>query len=142
MYSIGELSRRTGVKVPTIRFYEDKGLLPKPQRTAGNQRRYDEDALNRLQFIRHGRDLGLPLADIEALLSLEGAQGPDLNRAHDIAERQLADLQQRIAQLRRLEAELMRITATCDGKHDQVCAVLHAFGDHSACLAPHGARKK
>ena len=137
MYSIGELSRRTGVKVPTIRFYEDKGLLPKPHRTAGNQRRYDNVSLRRLQFIRHSRDLGLPLADVEALLSLEGAQGHDLNRAHDIAERQLVDLRARIDQLRRLESELARIIAACDGKHDHVCAVLHAFGDHNACLGPH-----
>lgn len=102
MYSIGELSRRTGVKVPTIRFYEERGLLPKPHRTAGNQRRYTEAALNRLRFIRHGRDLGLPLTDVEALLSLEGARGSDLNRAHEIAERQLIDLRGRITQLRRL----------------------------------------
>ncbi|WP_170504980.1 MerR family transcriptional regulator [Ruegeria arenilitoris] len=137
MYSIGELSRRTGVKVPTIRFYEDKGLLPKPERTAGNQRRYDTAVLNRLQFIRHGRDLGLPLSDIEALLSLEGVHGDDLNRAHEIAERQLADVRARIAQLVRLEAELTRIASACDGGHDHVCAVLHTFGDHSACLGPH-----
>ncbi|WP_170764471.1 MerR family transcriptional regulator [Ruegeria lacuscaerulensis] len=141
MYSIGELSRRTGVKVPTIRFYEDKGLLPKPERTAGNQRRYDETALKRLQFIRHGRDLGLPLADVEALLSLEGARGPDLDRAHEIAERQLIDLRKRIDQLRRLEAELSRISAACDGKHGHVCAVLHAFGDHSACQGPHNSKE-
>ncbi|WP_377188692.1 MerR family transcriptional regulator [Ruegeria meonggei] len=140
MHSIGELSRRTGVKVPTIRFYEDKGLLPKPHRTVGNQRRYDDGALNRLQFIRHGRDLGLPLTDIEALLSLEGAQGPDLDRAHEIAERQLIDLRQRIVQLRRLEVELTRISAACDGTHDHVCAVLHAFGNHDACLGPHAAK--
>ncbi|MES0825274.1 MerR family transcriptional regulator [Ruegeria sp. SCP11] len=141
MYSIGELSRRTGVKVPTIRFYEDKGLLPQPERTAGNQRRYDDDALSRLHFIRHGRDLGLTLADVEALLSLDGASGADLDRAHDIAERQLVDIRQRIDQLRSLEAELARITAACDGRHDHVCAVLHAFGDHSACLGPHNLTK-
>lgn len=139
MYSIGELSRQTGVKVPTIRFYEEKGLLPRPERTAGNQRRYDEASLTRLQFIRHGRDLGLPLADVQALLSLEGASGADLDRAHEIAERQLADLRNRITSLRRLEAELSRIATACDGGHDHVCAVLHAFGDHSACQGTHSA---
>ncbi len=137
MYAIGDLSHRTGVKVPTIRFYEDRGLLPPPERTAGNQRRYDETALQRLQFLRHGRDLGLPLADIEALLTLEGAKGQDLNRAHEIAERQLADIRGRIARLKRLEQELARITQACDGQHDHVCAVLHAFGDHDACDGSH-----
>ena len=137
MFSNGDLSHKTGVKVPTIRFYEDKGLLQRPERTAGNQRRYDDTALKRLQFIKHTRDLGLPLTDIEALLSLEGAKGADLNRAHDIAERQLADLRDRIARLSRLEAELARITAACDGRHDHVCEVMHAFGDHETCSGSH-----
>ncbi len=137
MYAIGELSQRTGVKVPTIRFYEDKGLLPHPARTAGNQRRYDEAALSRLLFIRHTRDLGLPLADVEALLTLEGTTGEDLNRAHDIAERQLTDIRHRIERLKRLEAELERISKACDGQHDHVCAVLHAFGDHDTCEGSH-----
>ncbi|WP_170418124.1 MerR family transcriptional regulator [Ruegeria arenilitoris] len=139
MFSIGNLSRRTGVKVATIRFYEERGLLPPPERTAGNQRRYDRAALERLHFVKHTRDLGLPLADVEALLSLEGAQGADLNRAHEIAERQLADLQDRIAKLRRLETELARIAAACDGQHDHVCSVLQAFGDHDACSGTHQA---
>lgn len=129
MYSIGELARLTGVKVPTIRFYEGKGLLPDPNRTAGNQRRYDDIALKRLLFIRHGRDLGLPLTDIEALLSLEGAKGSDLNRAHDIAKKQLADIQDRISRLRGLERKLVHITNACDGQHDHVCAVLQAFAE-------------
>ncbi|WP_281972282.1 MerR family transcriptional regulator [Ruegeria faecimaris] len=137
MYSIGDLSRQTGVKVPTIRFYEEKGLLAKPYRTAGNQRRYDETALKRLQFIRHSRDLGLPLPDVEALLSLEGAQGADLDHVHEIADRQLTELRNRITLLRSLEAELERITAACDGTHDHVCEVLNAFGDHSKCLGSH-----
>lgn len=137
MFTIGELSLRTGVKVPTIRFYEGKGLLPQPDRTAGNQRRYDQAALDRLRFVKHTRDLGLPLADVEALLSLEGAQGEDLDRAHEIAERQLADLRARIGNLRRLEAELSRIAAACDGQHDHICAVLHAFGDHDTCSGTH-----
>jgi DNA-binding transcriptional MerR regulator len=141
MYSIGYLSRHTQVKIPTIRFYEDKGLLPRPDRTAGNQRRYDDTALKRLLFIRHCRDLGLPLTDIEGLLSLEGASGGDLNQAHEIAERQLADLRDRISRLRSLEAELSRISKACDGKHDHVCAVLHAFGDHSECAGPHAHSK-
>ena len=91
MYSIGEMSRRTGVKIPTIRFYETRGLLAHPSRTAGNQRRYDRAALHRLGFIRHARDLGLPLEDVAALISLDGATGAALNRAHDIARRQRRD---------------------------------------------------
>ena len=130
MLSIGQMSRRTGVKVPTIRFYEQKGLLPEPERTAGNQRRYTPAALNRLAFIRHARNLGLPLDDVAALISLEGARGAALDRAHNIAQTQQARLRDRIAKLQGLKRELDRIATACDGKHDHVCAVLHAFGDH------------
>lgn len=137
MLSIGEMSRRTGVKVPTIRFYEDKGLLEPATRTAGNQRRYTHDALNRLAFIRHARDLGLPLEDIAALISLEGATGAELDRAHVIARRQRDRLRARIEKLKSLERELGRIAGACDGRHDGPCAVLHAFGDHRPCAGDH-----
>ena len=137
MLSIGQMSRRTGVKVTTIRFYEQKGLLPEPERTAGNQRRYGPMALNRLAFIRHARDLGLPLEDVAALISLEGAQGQALDRAHDIAHSQQMRLRDRIGKLKRLERELGRIASACDGNHDHVCAVLHAFGDHQICDGDH-----
>lgn len=140
--SIGQMSAKTGVKVTTIRFYEDKGLLNKPGRTAGNQRRYDKAALDRLGFIRHARDLGLPLADVRALISLEGVTGAELDRAHDIAQKQRSSLRLRIVQLQKLEAELTRISQACSqtqdhSRHDHVCAVLHAFGDHDACTEPH-----
>ncbi len=137
MFSIGEMSRRTGVKVPTIRFYEEKGLLPQPGRTAGNQRRYDNTALKRLNFIRHARELGLPLGDISELISLEGADGGELNRAHSIAQNQRNRIRERIAKLKKLERELTRISTACDGDHDHVCAVLRAFGDHGGCDGDH-----
>jgi redox-sensitive transcriptional activator SoxR len=138
MLSIGEMSRRTGVKVTTIRFYEARGLLAEPSRSTGNQRRYDRAALDRLAFIRHARDLGLPLDDVAALISLEGASGPALDRAHDIARQQRHRLRDRIARLQRLESELARISAACDGAHDgHVCAVLHAFGSHTGCAEDH-----
>ncbi len=94
-------------------------------------------ALNRLAFIRHARDLGLPLEDVAALISLEGATGTALNRAHDIAQSQQVRLRERIKKLQRLEGELGRIATACDGKHDHVCAVLHAFGDHGTCEGEH-----
>lgn len=59
--SIGELSRRTGVKVPTIRYYEGAGLMPAPTRTEGKQRRYLETEISRLNFIRHARELGFEI---------------------------------------------------------------------------------
>lgn len=64
MFSIGQLSKRTGVKIPTIRYYEQMGLIDAPERSEGNQRRYTKDGLGRLSFIRHSRDLGFLIEDI------------------------------------------------------------------------------
>lgn len=71
MFSIGELSKRTKVKVPTIRYYEEMGLLAEAERTSGNQRRYDKTGLERLSFIRHARDLGFSIGAISSLIELQ-----------------------------------------------------------------------
>lgn len=136
MFSIGELSRRTGVKVPTIRYYEGIDLVEPAERTEGNQRRYDNDGLRRLLFIRHARDLGLPLDAIRALVTLEGDSGAACNGAHEIAADHLADIRGRITQLQRLEAELARIAAMKDHGGAR-CAVLEALGDHAECVGDH-----
>ncbi len=78
MFSIGELSKRTKVKVPTIRYYEEMGLLAAPERTEGNQRRYDMAGLERLSFIKHSRDLGFSIEAISDLIELQGH--PDVRR--------------------------------------------------------------
>ena len=71
---IGRLAELTGVKIPTIRFYEQNNLVPPPCRTEGGQRRYDENAVRRLHFIRHARDLGFSVEDIRQLLALSDAR--------------------------------------------------------------------
>lgn len=134
MYSIGELSRLTGVKVPTIRFYETRGLITPDERTDGGQRRFSKAGRDRLAFIRHGRDLGLPLESIAELLALDPAAHAS---AHEIASAHLADVRARMAQLARLEAELVRIEAACDGRADHDCDILSAFADHDGCAGPH-----
>lgn len=68
--SIGDLARRSGCKVQTIRYYEQIGLMPEPGRTSGNQRLYGEKQADRLAFIRHSRELGFPLEAIRELLEL------------------------------------------------------------------------
>jgi DNA-binding transcriptional MerR regulator len=136
MLTIGELSRRTGVKIPTIRWYEQAGLIDEPGRTAGNQRRYGAADLDRLAFIRHARDLGLGLEAIRELIDL--GQHPDrpCADADRIAATHLAGVRARIARLRRLEKELARIAA-CRGDRIGECRVLTALGDHEQCVTEH-----
>ncbi|MES0883243.1 MerR family transcriptional regulator [Roseibium sp. SCP14] len=137
-YSIGELSKRTGVKVPTIRYYEKEGLLEAPLRTEGNQRRYHASELDRLGFIKHCRDLGLPMPAIRDLIELSQHPDSPCEQADQIAGTQLAEVRLRIAHLKKLEAELERIATSCQGSHTVTeCNVLKAFGDHSLCQEDH-----
>ena len=100
MLTIGELSRRTGVKVPTVRYYEEIGLLPAPERSAGNQRRYADGDVDRLAFIRHARDLGFPLPAIRDLIELDGHPQKACLDADRIAAEQLASVRLRRARCR------------------------------------------
>lgn len=127
MHSIGELSRRTGVKVPTIRYYEQTGLLEPPLRTSGNQRRYGEQAEERLGFIKHARDLGFPIEAIRDLIELGTHPEAPCARASLIAQAQLVQVRERIKALKRLEAELRRISTSCDDSSTEECYVLKAL---------------
>jgi len=135
MFSIGELSRQTKVKVPTIRYYEDVGLLSAPERTSGNQRRYDKAGLERLSFIKHARDLGFSIEAISALIELQEHPDRSCDEATAIATAQLADVRAKIKNLRSLEKELRRISECCDGSGlSEGCNVLTALADHGRCI--------
>ncbi|MBM1219313.1 helix-turn-helix domain-containing protein [Ponticoccus sp. SC2-23] len=138
MFSIGELSRRTGVKVPTIRYYEEIGLLTPAGRSAGNQRRYDAAGLERLGFIRHARALGFGIDEILSLIDLQQHPDRSCQSAMEIAEAQLAAVRDKIAQLRSLEQELSRIADGCEGSGPaRQCYVLRSLSDHGLCSNPH-----
>ena len=138
MYSIGELARQTGVKIPTIRYYEEQGLISAVLRTAGNQRRFGEAELERLSFIKHARDLGFPLSSVQALIRLQTQPNLSCKEALDIAQQQLEDVRQKIARLSRLEKDLTRIRKGCSGSGlAQDCYVLASLGDHSHCDSAH-----
>ena len=138
MHSIGTLAKRTGVKVPTIRYYEQVGLLSEPDRTAGNQRRYGQAEVERLGFIKHARDLGFPIEAISSLISLNDHPDRSCAEATEIAQRQLVDVREKIASLVRLEGELARIADGCSGAGvADDCYVLASLADHARCEAEH-----
>ncbi|WP_431285876.1 MerR family transcriptional regulator [Humitalea sp. 24SJ18S-53] len=141
MLSIGDLARATGVKQTTIRFYEAEGLLPAPTRSEGGHRVYERAHLDRLGFIRHARELGFAMEDIRELLRLADA-APDApcEGADAIARRHLDAVRDRLARLRSLEAELVRMTA-CDHGRIGDCRVIEVLADaaHGHCADPaHG----
>src|SRR3954471_18809479 len=81
---IGEAARQSGVKVPTIRYYEQIGLLSAPPRNEGNRRQYDGNDLRRLAFIRHARELGFEVDAIRTLLALQDQPGQSCAVADEI----------------------------------------------------------
>ena len=138
MFSIGELSKRTKVKVPTIRYYEEMRLLAEAERTSGNQRRYDKAGLERLSFIRHARDLGFSIEAISSLIELQDHPARSCEAATDIAVAQLADVRAKIKRLKLLEKELARISKGCDGQGvSEDCYVLASLADHELCHRKH-----
>ncbi|MFC3060095.1 MerR family transcriptional regulator [Paenirhodobacter populi] len=139
MLTIGKLAQDTGVKVPTIRYYEQIGLLPEPGRSAGNQRLYGQGQLERLRFIRHARDLGFPLEAIRDLLSLSDRPDQPCAAADGIARAQLDAVRARIRRLKALEGELERMVAQCAHGTIRDCRVIEVLGDHALCAQDHPA---
>ena len=137
MFSIGQLSKRTGVKIPTIRYYEQMELIEAPERSSGNQRRYTSGGLERLSFIRHARQLGLSIEDIRELVQLSQVPQKPCSNAHDIACRHLQAVRARMSQLKKLEAELKRISSVSDAGHVGECRVIEALMDHGLCETNH-----
>lgn len=139
MLTIGKLTQATGVKVPTIRYYEQIGLLPEAERSAGNQRLYDRAAQERLAFIRHARELGFGLDAIRDLLSLQDKPDQSCAAADLIARRQLTAVEDRLGRLQALKAELERMVV--QGAHGTIadCRVIEVLADHGFCAHDHGA---
>jgi DNA-binding transcriptional MerR regulator len=135
---IGDLAERTGVKVETIRYYEQVKLLPPPERSTGNQRRYGRHHLERLAFIKHGRDLGFSVESIRTLLKLSDRPELPCDEAHRTAVSHLAEVRGKIAKLKSLEKELERIAHSCSGGVPvRDCAIIEALADHSLCNRRH-----
>lgn len=125
--SIGQLATASDVKVPTIRFYEEIGLMPAARRAANDRRIYDQDAIRRLAFIRHARQLGFSVDDIRGLLDLSDHPERPCDEANRLAARQLQEVEAKIAQLETLRGELRRmVDAACQGRASD-CRVIEAL---------------
>ncbi|MCR0983107.1 MerR family transcriptional regulator [Roseomonas populi] len=133
--TIGELSRLTGVKATTIRWYEAEGWLPPPARTEGGHRSYGDTHLRRLGFIRHARELGFSMEHVRSLLDLADRPGADCSAAHAIAMAHIAEVDARMRRLEALRAELERMASLCVGGHVEECRIIETLADfgHGHC---------
>lgn len=130
---IGEAARQSGVKVPTIRYYEQIGLLPSPVRSGGNRRSYDGSDVRRLAFIRHSRELGFEIDAIRTLLTLQDDPHQPCATADTIAKARLVEVEQRIRSLTALKAELETMIDGCKQDCIAECRVIEVLADHAKC---------
>lgn len=129
---IGELARRTGCRVVTIRYYEREGLLPAPARSEANYRLYGEAHVERLAFIRHCRALDMSLDEICALLDCHDHPDRPCRQADDLIDAHLDHVAARIAQLQALERSLQALRARCRGQRSAgECGILDALAHPS-----------
>lgn len=140
--SIGKAAFVTGVKVPTIRYYEEIGLLPQAPRTGSNRRLYGVADLDRLRFIRHARELGFEVEAIHALLDLQGKPESSCASVDAIARGHLAEVERRIDSLTTLKRELLRMIESCGQGRVADCRIIEVLQDHAQCRHHVGAASK
>ena len=113
--TIGRLAEQSGVNVETIRFYERKGLIAQPPRPASGYRKYDDLTAGRIRFIQRAQELGFTLSEIKQLLSLRVDPRTSCADVRAKAEDKIADIDGKLATLRRMRRALVQITKTCSG---------------------------
>lgn len=126
-FSIGAVSRRAGVKIETIRYYERIALLASPDRTDGGHRVYGSSNLLRLNFVRRARDLGFTIEEIRALLKLADSRDQPCADVHKVASHHLADVRAKLAALQTIEGVLAKMVDQCGTGASPECPLLEAL---------------
>jgi len=125
--TIGVLSESTGVNIETIRYYERIGLLPAPPRSPGRHRLYEDDHRQRLTFIRRARELGFSLDEVRTLLGLAGRHKLTCDEVKSLTEGHIADVRQKIRDLRKLERVLSDLAGRCRPNKVPECPILETL---------------
>ena len=128
---IGELAKRAQVSVDTVRFYEQRGLLPQAGRSHSGYREYSPGDAKRLQFIVHAKELGFTLEEIKQLLALR-ADGSDCARVKSVAEEKAYEIAARIEKLSGMRKVLLELASQCEqGASDESCPILKSLEDNN-----------
>jgi MerR family mercuric resistance operon transcriptional regulator len=134
--AIGELSRRTGCNIETIRYYERIGLLPAAMRAASRYRLYADHDVRRLVFVRRARELGFTLNQVRPLLALAGSGQAACAEVRDLAASHLGDVRAKIADLQALELVLTEAVRRCDTGEQPGCPLIDALSSNVAAGKP------
>ncbi|MBN9079737.1 MAG: MerR family transcriptional regulator [Rhizobiales bacterium 65-79] len=134
---IGDLAQRTRTNAPTIRYYEEIGLLPVPARRAGGQRTYSDTDRSRLSFIRQCREFGFPIEQVRSLVGLTQDSNRSCTEARAIAQVHLDAVRAKLAELKGLERNLAEFIGRCDavcfGGPGPDCVILKDMADQTPC---------
>lgn len=126
--TIGQVAVEAGVHVETIRYYQRLGLVDEPPRQQGRFRHYGSDSVARLRFIKRAQHLGFTLDEVRNLLLLE--DGQDCRATRALAERKLATIEARLADLNRMRKLLRSLIGQCDaGKRPRTCPIIATLSD-------------
>lgn len=128
--TIGQVARRSGVAVETIRFYEKQRLIEKPPRSASGYRQYPEEVVGRIQFVQRAKELGFSLKEIEELLALRYDPVANAGEVRARAESKIADIAEKIRDLDKIRSTLVSLTRACvRGDGGTECAILSALSE-------------
>ncbi|MEO5626144.1 MAG: heavy metal-responsive transcriptional regulator [Dokdonella sp.] len=127
-FTIGEIAKRAGVGIDTVRYYERSDLLPPPTRRASGYREYEASDVRRLRFIRRAKEIGFSLDEIRDLLALSSDGERGVEGIKSRAEARLVDVESRIAELQRVRRGLKALVAACPGHGPlEKCPILAAL---------------
>ncbi len=133
---IGELAKRAGCQVVTIRYYEKEGLLPEPLRSEGNFRLYGEAHVERLQFVRHCRSLDMTLGEVRILLNLRDSPAQDCDEVNTLLEGHIQKVEVRIEALLKLKQDLVALRERCYGiRLIESCGILKELSERTCFSA-------
>jgi len=128
LLTIGKLAKRGGVSIQTIRYYERRGLIPRPRRASSGYRLYDAGAVKRLGFVRKAQLLGFSLQEIDELLSLRIRRGATCSDIRQKARQKIATVEDKISELIRIRNALAGLATACRGRGPaSECPILEAL---------------
>ena len=134
--SIGQVARRAGVGVETVRFYEREGLLEEPARLASGYRQYSEQAVKRIHFIKRAQQLGFSLKEIGELLLLRVDAHTSCEQVKLRAEAKIAEVERKLIELQRMRQALLQVAELCTGEGPaSACPMLEALDQSEAANA-------
>lgn len=125
--TIGQLAKKAQVNVETVRYYERRGLIPEPPRRESGYRQYSEDAVARIQFIKHAKELGFSLKEISELLSLKVDPDTTCADVKKRAEMKINDIEEKMQTLKQMKMTLTKLVALCKGGSSGECSIIKAL---------------